>query len=65
MNAQSDRVATGFSFESDWLREWHEISRPIKLRRKVKPRGKPGLLSTPNQKMLYRATDLLAEVTFS
>ena len=24
-----DQVAIGFSFESDWLRKWHEVSWPI------------------------------------
>ena len=32
-----DQVAIGFSFESDWWREWCEFSGPITKRSKAKP----------------------------
>ena len=32
----SDQVAGGFSFESDCLRKWQELSGPIKEQTKVK-----------------------------
>ena len=34
----SDQVAGGFSFESDCLRKWQELSGPIKEQTKVKPK---------------------------
>ena len=34
-----DQVAIGFSFESDWWREWCEFSGPITKRSKAKPKG--------------------------
>ena len=33
----SDQVAIGFSFASDWLKKWPEISRPITERSVAKP----------------------------
>ena len=33
----SDQVAIFFSFASDWLRGWHEFSRPITAHSKAKP----------------------------
>ena len=33
----NDQVAIGFSFASDWLRGWHEFSRPITECSKAKP----------------------------
>ena len=43
----SDQVAIGFSFSSDWLRRWREISRPITERSETN-QCNPGLLSTLN-----------------
>ena len=34
-----DQVAIGFSFESDWWREWCEFSGPITKRSKARPKG--------------------------
>lgn len=31
-----DQVAVGFSFESDWIRKWHEFSGPITQRSEAK-----------------------------
>ena len=33
----SDQVAIGFSFASDWLKKWREISRPITELSNAKP----------------------------
>ena len=32
-----NQVAIGFSFASDWLKKWREISKPITERSKAKP----------------------------
>ena len=31
-------MAIGFGFTSDWLRKWHEISKPISKRINAKPK---------------------------
>ena len=33
----ADQVEIGFSFASDWFREWWEFSKPITWQRKLKP----------------------------
>ena len=33
----SDQVAISFSFASDWLTRWRELSRPIREQNKAKP----------------------------
>lgn len=33
----SDQVVIGLTFESDWLREWLESSRPVTERSRAKP----------------------------
>ena len=49
----SDHVATSFSFESDWLREWHEFldQSHNKIKRN---QSNPGLLSSLNWEFLYQ-----------
>ena len=32
---RGDKIATGFSFESDWLRRWREFSRSITALKRV------------------------------
>ena len=54
-----DQVVIGLSIASDWLREWHEFSGPIKARSKAKTKQSQITLDTQLKIFLHNGINLI------